>query len=336
MAKNNNLTSAKKAKNDEFYTQYADIEKELQAYLDKNPNVFRNKIVLCPCDDPGWSNFTKWFAQNFKTIGLKKLISTSYNPGGKGKLFWIDRDIDGDGKIDINDLQSCELQGDGDFRSQEVTTIRDQADFIITNPPFSLFREFMDWIWKGPGLQFLVLGNMNAITYKEIFPKIKDNKMWLGPSISSGDREFEVPKKYGIGPRFTGEIREGRYFQRVSGVRWFTNIDHGRRHQPLQLMSIADNLKHSKHKSIKGKTFDEAYPKYDNYEAIEVSYTDAIPRDYEGIMGVPISFLDKFCPEQFEIIQLCASHGKFPKNIENESCYLDGKWVYARILIRKK
>ena len=200
---------------------------------------------------------------------------------------------------------------------------------------------------------------MNAITYKEIFPKIKNNKMWLGPSISSGDREFEVPKKYGIGPRFTGEIREGRYFQRVSGVRWFTNIDHGRRHQPLQLMSIADNLKYSKHKPIKGKTFGEAYPKYDNYEAINVDFTDAIPKDYESIMGVPISFLDKYCPDQFEILDLSRylkdSKGMTKKFIDDyyaqgnkgqikeghpDLCYYTstGKAVvpYMRILIRKK
>ena len=328
MAKNNNLTSAKKAKNDEFYTQYADIEKELQAYLDKNPNVFRNKIVLCPCDDPGWSNFTKWFAQNFKTIGLKKLISTSYNPGGKGKLFWIDRDVDGDGKIDINDLQSCELQGDGDFRSKEVIAIRDQADFIITNPPFSLFREFMDWIWRGPGLQFLVIGNMNAITYKEIFPKIKNDQMWIG---AGGFKSIEYIKPDGSK-------------QKMGNTCWFTNIDHGRRHQPLQLMSIADNLKHSKHKSIKGKTFEEAYPKYDNYKAINVNFTDAIPKDYDGVMGVPISFLDKYCPEQFEIMS------RADANIANEknTCYIPGfkdkggaplinnSFVYKRILIRKK
>ena len=331
MAKNNNLTSAKKAKNDEFYTQYADIEKELQAYLDKNPNVFRNKIVLCPCDDPGWSNFTKWFAQNFKTIGLKKLISTSYNPGGKGKLFWIDRDIDGDGKIDINDLQSCELQGDGDFRSQEVTAIRDQADFIITNPPFSLFREFMDWIWKGPGLHYLLISNKNAITYKEIFPKIKDNLMWSGAKPWS-NFEFETPEIDDKGDRVKKSVP----------AIWFTNIDHGRRHQPLQLMSIADNLKHSKHKSIKGKTFEEAYPKYDNYNAINVDFTDAIPKDYDGVMGVPISFLDKYCPEQFEIIWTTDRGGdgnlEFLKEPWNryDAPVINSKGIYKRILIRKK
>ena len=335
MAKNNNLTEAKKAKNDEFYTQFQDIQVEVNTYLDYNADLFKDKIVLCPCDDPEWSNFTKFFAQNFKTFGLKKFISTSYNPEGKGKLFWIDRDIDGDGKIDINDLQWSWLNGDGDFRSQEVTAIRDRVDFIITNPPFSLFREFMDWIWKGPGLQFLVIGNMNAITYKEIFPKIKDNKMWYGPSISSGDREFRVPDSYSLDAAGCRKDDEGNKYIRVKGVRWFTNIDHGRRHQPLQLMSIADNLKHSKHQAIKDKTFEEAYPKYDNYKAIEVSYTDAIPKDYEGIMGVPISFLDKYCPEQFEI--LGHEHDLKGNGGEGITQFIaNGKGVYKRILIRKR
>ena len=327
MAKSDNLRSAKKAKNDEFYTQYADIQTEVNAYLDFNPDLFKNKTVLCPCDDPEWSNFTKFFAQNFQRFGLKKFISTSYSktPGQLGKIFWIDRDVTGDGKIDINDLQWDWLLGDGDFRSIEVTRIRDQVDFIITNPPFSLFREFMDWIWKGPGLHYLLVSNKNAIAYKEVFPKIKNNLIWSGAKPWS-NFEFETPEL---------DDKGNKVKKSVPAI-WLTNIDHGRRHQPLQLMTAAENLRLNKHDAIKGKTFEEAYPKYDNYEAIEVSYTDAIPKDYEGVMGVPISFLDKFCPEQFEIIQLCASHGKFPKNIENESCYLDGKWVYARILIRKK
>ena len=297
---NNNLTSAKKAKNDEFYTQYADIQAEVNAYLDFNPDLFRDKVVLCPCDDPEWSNFTKFFAQNFQRFGLKKFISTSYSktPGQLGKIFWIDRDVTGDGKIDINDLQWDWLLGDGDFRSLEVTRIRDQVDFIITNPPFSLFREFMDWIWKGPGLQFLVIGNMNAITYKEIFPKIKDNKVWIG---AGGFKSMEYIKPDGSK-------------QKMGNTCWFTNIDHGRRHQPLQLMTAAENLRLSKHDAIKGKTFEEAYPKYDNYDAIEVSYTDAIPKDYDGVMGVPISFLDKYCPEQFEILGSTqrGCHDSFP------------------------
>ena len=322
---NNNLASARKTKNDEFYTQYSDIEAELRAYLDKNPYTFQNKVVLCPCDDPGWSNFTKWFAQNFRTIGLKRLISTSYNPGGKGKLFWIDRDINGDGKIDINDLQSCELQGDGDFRSQEVSALRDQADFIITNPPFSLFREFVNWIWCVPNLQFLIIGNMNAITYKEIFPKIKDNFMWIG---AGGFRAMEYIKPDGT-------------MQKMGNTCWFTNIDHGRRHQPYPVVSAANNLKYSRHKAIRDKTFEEAYPKYDNYNAINVDFTDAIPSDYDGVMGVPISFLDKYCPDQFEILDLnphfyieVSKGNKKPDQLHLKNAGRNDP--YARILIRKK
>lgn len=341
MAKSDNLRSAKKAKNDEFYTQYQDIQTEINAYLDYNPDLFKDKTVLCPCDDPEWSNFTKFFAQNFKAFRLKKFISTSYNPGRMGKIFWIDRDVNGDGKIDINDLQWDWLVGDGDFRSQEVTAIRNQVDFIITNPPFSLFREFMDWIWKGPGLQFLVIGNMNAITYKEIFPKIKDNRMWYGPSISSGDREFRVPDSYSLDAAGYRVDDGGNKYIRVKGVRWFTNIEHGRRHQPLYLMSAAENLRLSKHSSIKDKTFEEAYPKYDNYEAINVDFTDAIPGDYDGVMGVPISFLDKYCPEQFEILDLnphfyieVSKGNKKPDQLHLKNAGRNDP--YARILIRKK
>lgn len=331
---NDNLRAAKKNKNDEFYTQYQDIQTEINAYLDYNSNLFKDKIVLCPCDDPEWSNFTKYFIDHFEEFGLLKLISTCYTEGGHGKLLIKDR----------NKTIKQELQGDGDFRSQEVTAIRDQADFIITNPPFSLFREFMNWIWAGPGLQFLVIGNMNAITYKEIFPKIKDNWMWTG---AGGFKSMEYIKPDGSK-------------QKMGNTCWFTNIDHGRRHQPLQLMTVAENLRLSKHDAIKGKTFEEAYPKYDNYEAIEVSYTDAIPKDYEGVMGVPISFLDKFCPEQFEIIGM--AHGnmgqelgisaKFSEELcqkylnKNKAfrkgfvCYTDNNnnliVPYMRILIRKK
>ena len=341
MAKSDNLRSAKKAKNDEFYTQYQDIQTEINAYLDYNPDLFKDKTVLCPCDDPEWSNFTKFFAQNFKAFRLKNFISTSYNPGGMGKIFWIDRDVNGDGKIDINDLQWDWLVGDGDFRSQEVTAIRNQVDFIITNPPFSLFREFMDWIWKGPGLQFLVIGNMNAVTYKEIFPKIKDNRMWYGPSISSGDREFRVPDSYSLDAAGYRVDDGGNKYIRVKGVRWFTNIEHGRRHQPLYLMTATENLRLSKHSSIKDKTFEEAYPKYDNYEAINVDFTDAIPRDYDGVMGVPISFLDKYCPEQFEILDLnphfyieVSKGNKKPDQLHLKNAGRNDP--YARILIRKK
>jgi hypothetical protein len=320
---NSNLTEAKIAKNDEFYTQYPDIEKEITAYLEYNPEVFRGKTVLLPCDDPEWSNFTKYFAQNFQKFGLKKLISTSFavesktNPGSyqptlfelndpqfdqikttkNGKIFSLTHDKTGDHKVDVEDLEWHYLAGDGDFRSIEITKLR-EADIIITNPPFSLFREFLGWI-VGADKLFLIIANMNATTYKDVFPLIKGNNLWLGPSISSGDREFQVPESYPInaaGWRIDGN---GKKFLRIKGVRWFTNLDHGRRHKPLPLMTMADNLKYSKHKEIKGKS---SYDRYDNYDAIEVPFTDAIPSDYEGMMGVPISFLDKYSPEQFEIL----------------------------------
>ena len=317
---NANLTKAKTAKNDEFYTQYADIQKEINAYLDYNPDVFRDKTILLPCDDPEWSNFTKFFAQNFENFGLKKLISTSYAVESKkikswqptlfetespyydadksrtnGKIFVLERDVTGDNRIDINDLEWQYLKGDGDFRSKEVTKLRDEADIIITNPPFSLFREFVAWLMDS-GKQFIIIGNQNAITYKEIFPLIKENKIWLGKGFTGGAAHFiSNYTDYAT----AGDHREGMI--RVSGVVWFTNIDHGRRHQPLKLMTMAENLKHSKHKEIRGQ---KGYMHYDNYDAIEVPYTDAIPSDYDGVMGVPISFIDKYCPEQFEVLGL--------------------------------
>lgn len=318
---NANLTKAKTAKNDEFYTQYADIQKEINAYLDYNPDVFRDKTILLPCDDPEWSNFTKFFAQNFENFGLKKLISTSYAVESKkikswqptlfetespyydagksrtnGKIFVLERDVTGDNRIDINDLEWQYLKGDGDFRSKEVTKLRDEADIIITNPPFSLFREFVAWLMDSEK-QFIIIGNQNAITYKEIFPLIKENKIWLGKGFTGGAAHFiSNYTDYAT----AGDHREGMI--RVSGVVWFTNIDHGRRHQPLKLMTMAENLKHSKHKEIRGQ---KEYIHYENYDAIEVPYTDAIPSDYDGVMGVPISFVDKYCPEQFEILGMC-------------------------------
>ena len=320
---NENLGNAKKAKDDEFYTQYHDIEKEMNAYLEYNPDVFRGKTVLLPCDDPEWSNFTKFFAQKFQDLGLNKLISTSYAPNSKpleipyqptlfeleneqfdeaktqanGKIFTLTKDKTGDGIINVEDLEWTYLKGDGDFRSEEIKALRDEADIVITNPPFSLFREFMSWITEADK-SFVVLGNINAITYKEVFPLIKENKMWLGATIHSGDREFRIP---------TGSItrspskridEDGSTFLRVPGVRWFSNVDHGRRHEPLALMTEADNIKFSSHKGLK----DFGYQKYDNYEAIEVPRTEAIPSDWEGVMGVPISFLSKYNPDQFEIL----------------------------------
>lgn len=322
---NNNLSDARKAKNDEFYTQYADIQKEVNAYLDYNPDVFRDKVILLPCDDPEWSNFTKFFAQNFERFGIKKLISTSYACAAKGKnacadycptlfeynsekfnkdktethgkIFTLTRDTNNNGRIDIDDLEWQYLDGDGDFRSDEIKKLRDAADIIVTNPPFSLFRQFLGWITEA-NKQFLIIGNMNAITYKEVFPLIKNNNIWLGESIHSGDREFGVPDSYPLNAAGYRIDENGNKFIRVKGVRWFTNLEHGRRHQPLHLMTMADNIKFSRHKEIRN----QEYQKYDNYDAIEVPYSDAIPSDYDGVMGVPISFLDKYCPEQFEIL----------------------------------
>lgn len=215
-----------------------------------------------------------------------------------GKIFVLEKDVTGDGRINIDDLEWGYLEGDGDFRSDEVTKLRDEADIIVTNPPFSLFREFLAWIVEA-NKQFIVIGTLNSVSYKESFPLIKENKMWLGYSIHSGDREFEVPEEYPIKASGWRIDENGRKFIRVKGVRWFTNIDHGRRHEPLPLMTIADNLRYSKHKEVKGR---QMYYKYINYDAIEIPFTDSIPSDYDGIMGVPLSFLDKYCPEQFEIL----------------------------------
>lgn len=326
---NTNLSKAKNAKQDEFYTQYADIEKEVTAYLEYNPDTFRDKVVLLPCDDPEWSNFTRYFALHFEDLGLKKLISTSYAPESKqlketplltlfetespqfdpskaqanGKIFVLERDVDGNGRIDIDDLQWQYLEGDGDFRSREVEAFRDEADIIVTNPPFSLFREFFAWVMES-GKKFLMIGNQNAITYKEVFPSIKDNMIWLGATGFANDMVFRVPEGFEVKEADRQKAARLGYvgnYTRLGNSCWFTNIDHGRRHQPLPLMTMADNLKFSRHKELKGKN---EYLHYDNFDAIEIPFVDSIPSDYDGGMGVPITFLDKYCPEQFEIIDI--------------------------------
>lgn len=367
MANNSNLGAAKAAKNDEFYTQYADIQKEINAYLEYNPDTFRDKTVLLPCDDPEWSNFTRFFAQNFERLGLKRLISTSYAVESKkyknyqpslfetespmfdidktrikGKIFELTHDTNQNGRIDIDDLEWHYLEGDGDFRSKEVCKLRDEADIIVTNPPFSLFREFLAWIVE-VGKEFLIIGNKNAMTYKEVFPLIKENKLWIGPSILSGDREFMVPKEYITHSPSLRVDEDGRKFIRVPGVHWFTNLEHGRRHEPLKLMSTQDNLRFSKHKDLR----ENGYTQYKNYDGIDVPYSDAIPNDYYGTMGVPLTFLDKYCPEQFEIIGLgigdLAKELGINKNHRGRTDleYIDPKTgkpkvPYSRILIRKK
>lgn len=317
--KNSNLMAAKSAKNDEFYTQWVDIEREMNAYIEYDPDVFRDKVVLLPCDDPEWSNFAKFFALHFTDYGIKKLISTSYAANSKpaninyqptlfeteapqydeartrtnGKMFVLDReDVTGDGVVNIDDLQWRYLDGDGDFRSAEVTALRDEADFVITNPPFSLFRPFLAWLVEGD-VKFSVIGHQNAITYKEIFPLIRDSKTWLGKGFKGNATHFGSPyDDVAVATdRQPGMIR-------VSGVMWFTNIEHGRRHERLELMTEAENIKFSKHKEVRGV----GYQRYDNYDAIEVPFTDAIPSDYDGTMGVPVTFLDRYNPDQFEIL----------------------------------
>lgn len=321
---NSGLSAAKVAKNDEFYTRYTDIEKEMNAYLEFNPEVFKDKVVLLPCDDPEWSDFTKYFAQKFESLGLKKLISTSYAPDSKpqgipaqlslfeqdspnfdsaktrknGKIFVLDRDVNRDKKINFEDLEWQYLEGDGDFRSDEVKALRDEADVIVTNPPFSLFRVFLNWIVEADK-QFVVIGNMNAITYKDVFRLIMNNKVWLGATNFNRGMYFRVPEGFVYASTYKFERSlDGVSVNRVPGVCWFTNLDHGRRHQPLQLMTMDDNIKFSRHKEVKGR----GYMKYDNYDAIEIPFADAIPSDYEGVMGVPLSFLDKYSPDQFEIL----------------------------------
>lgn len=361
---NDDLGAAKKAKNDEFYTQFLDIEKEMNAYLEYDENVFRGKTVLLPCDDPEWSNFTKYFAQNFERLGLKKLISTSYAPNSKpqelnlqptlfelespqfdadksvanGKIYTLTFDKNRDNVVDVEDLEWSYLEGDGDFRSAEITNLRNEADIIITNPPFSLFRDFLRWILEAEK-RFVIIGNMNALTYKDVFRFIKSNKMWLGQSISSGDREFRVPDSYPLEAAGWRVDDGGQKYIRVKGVRWYTNLDHGRRHQALSLMSEADNIKFSKHKTVAGV----GYQRYDNYDAIEVPFTDAIPRDYKGVMGVPISFLDKYSPDQFEILGLGASAGYSKEivgipflGVKDARPLINGKNTYARVFLQHR
>lgn len=304
---NATLTNAQTAKNDEFYTQYADIQKEMNAYLDYDRDVFRGKTILLPCDDPEWSNFTKYFAQHFEELGLRKLISTSYAPESKkyrvpyeptlfetsspqynpdktkthGKIFVLERSSPGGKRIDIDALEWDYLEGDGDFRSQEICRLRDEADIIITNPPFSMLRDFIAWLMEAEK-KFIIIGNLNAIAYSQIFPLFLNNKVWLGND--NGAKRFY-------------SLEDNKRLVSFGNCRWFTNIDHGRRHQPLALMTMDENIKHNP--AIGEK---KQYQKYDNYDAIEIPFVNAIPSDYDGIMGVPISFLEKHCLEQFEIL----------------------------------
>ena len=339
---NKNLNAAKTAKKDEFYTQLTDIERELQHYW---PH-FRDKVVLCNCDDPYESNFFKYFALRFNQLGLKKLICTCYDGspvvGTQLSLFSLDKAgnekktaykveitevpaVNGDGAIDLTDVELLikddknvlsSLHGNGDFRSQECIELLKEADIVVTNPPFSLFREYIGQLMEY-GKKFLIIGNQNNVTYKEIFPLLMENKVWLG--YKTGDMAFKVPDDY--------EARETRYWQDETGQKWrslgnicwFTNLDHNKRHEMLDLVCRYSS---------------EEYPAYDNYNAINVNKVDNIPCNYDGIMGVPITFLDKYNPEQFEIKGI-------DRYVQDNPNYghrfiLKGKEVYARILIRNK
>ncbi|HPY84557.1 MAG TPA: adenine-specific methyltransferase EcoRI family protein [Ruminococcus flavefaciens] len=349
------LSAAGQAKKDEFYTQLVDIEKELRHYK----SHFKDKIVFCNCDDPYESNFFKYFAINFNHLGLKKLICTcyagspvvytqlsmfgedeKYSEGKSEKkpykieITHVD-DLNGDGAVDLTDvdllLKSADgkptlLKGDGDFRSGECIELLKEADIVVTNPPFSLFREFVAILEKYQK-QYLIIGNVNALTYKEIFPLIKENRLWLGASIHSGDREFRVPDNYPLNATGYRVDENGIKYIRVKGVRWYTNLDYSQRHEDLILY----------------KTYNpEEYPNFDNYKAIEIGKTSEIPCDYDGFMGVPITFMDKYSPDQFEIIGATESEGKGFSNglwLEDSKVaqpLVGGEKKYKRIFVRRK
>lgn len=365
---NNNLANAKRVKNDEFYTQFSDIQKEIEAYLEYDDNVFRNKIIYCNCDDPFESNFFRYFVLNFNKFGLKQLITTSYKPSPVAntqlKLFGDDKtlvktkgrpkitankfiinevhDIDGNGEFNLQDIarkltanknnEWAPLEGDGDFRSEESIELLKQSDIVTTNPPFSLFREYIKQLVDFEK-KFLIIGNMNAITYKEVFPLLRDNKVWLGNNykVNAGAMFFEIPENVAnleqVREVKTNESGKKVYITRVQGIRWFTNIDHGRRHEPLQLMTETEVIKF---------TTKKPFEKYDNYDAVEVSLVKNIPRDYEGVMGVPVSFLDNYNPDQFEILGSNRGVDQDPNKIYGKGSYLNGKEVYKRLFIQHR
>lgn len=324
MAGNQNLHAANRAKKDEFYTQLADIENELRHYREH----FRGKVVLCNCDDPRISNFFHYFSYNFEALGLKKLITTCYknqqmeifsqNDCERAIYLEYTGDKNGNRIPDPEEIGIRHLEGDGDFRSTECVELLKQADIVVTNPPFSLFREYVAQLMEY-GKKFIIIGSVNAITYKEIFPLIMENKIWFGCSIHSGDREFGVPDDYPLNAAGHRVDENGNKFIRVKGVRWFTNLDYRERHEDLILYR---------------NYTPEEYPRYDNYDAINVDKTADIPCDYYDAIGVPITFLDKYNPEQFEILGI-------DRYVEDNPHYghrftIEGKEMYARILIRRK
>ena len=302
--KNTNLHNAKKAKNDEFYTQLSDIEKEMAHYKD----FFKGKIVYCNCDDARDSNFFKFFSNNFESLGLKKLITTGYKENGKGVKLVYEGDKNGNFMVDDTEVVVTELEGNGDFRSEECIELLKECDVVVTNPPFSLFREYVAQLMEYEK-KFLIIGSMNAITYKEIFPYIKNNELWLGMNWV---KDFVQPN---------GEVKK------FGNICWYTNIGHARRNTEFDL--------------YKKYSADE-YPKYDNYDAIEVSKVSEIPTDYDRVMGVPITFLDKYCPIQFEIVGATESEGKgFSNGLFDEAFKItqplvNGNRIYKRLFIKKR
>lgn len=368
-ATNKLLHKAKSSKNDEFYTQFSDIQKEIEAYLEYDSNTFKDKVVYSNCDDPYESNFFRYFVLNFNKLRLKQLITTSYKPSPVAntqlQLFGDDKtltqskgrpkitankiiinevgDINGDGEFNLKDIAEqlrankhnewAPLEDDGDFRSNECIDLLKKSDIVVTNPPFSLFTEYVKQLFDY-SKKFLIIGNINCITYKEVFLKIKKNEAWLGNGMGRWISGFIVPKSYEL---FGTEARideDGNRVVSTNNCLWLTNLDHGRRHQPLSLMSMADNKRFNK----KISKNENSYKKYDNYDAIEVPYTDAIPSDYNGVMGVPITFLDKYNPDQFEIVGCSYDYGR-PDNWNKTikmSGTINGVAIYKRILIKRK
>lgn len=320
MTNNSNLHKAMNAKNDEFYTMIDTVEKELVHYK----KHLKDKIVLCNCDDPKSSAFWKYLHLKFSELGLKKLVSTYYNENG----FAFKTEYTGGDDEDIEKGVKTALKGNGDFRSEECLNSLDKCDIVITNPPFSLFRDFVDVLMRYKK-KFLILGNLNAVAYKQIFPFIKNNLLWLGVSINSGGANFYIPEGYPVTTKNWGKDETGKIFVKLGTIRWFTNLNHNFR--------LNSNLVLHEHYTT------EKYPKYDNYNAINVNKVVEIPFDYDGVMGVPITFIDKYNPKQFEILGVAAT---WDKSDEVQSIRLpykgslnasvNGKQLYKRILIRKK
>ena len=334
---NKDLNKAKAAKKDEFYTRLEDIELELKHY---RPH-FKGKTVLCNCDDPRCSNFFRYFTLNFEVLGLKKVIATCYKNQDvdlfsqheceKAVYQIYEGDKNHNRKVDDEEIEVKYLEGDGDFRSKECVALLEEADIVVTNPPFSLFREFVSFLVQH-NKKFLIIGSINAITCKEIFPLVKDNKLWLGASIHSGDREFQVPDDYPLQASGWRVDEDGKKYIRVKGVRWFSNLDYDERYEDIPLFRKYDP---------------NDYPKYVNYDAIEVSKTADIPCDYDGLLGVPITFMDKYNPNQFEIIgfsldlaDMSVIRERLGRNDGGPRFYIekDGSLVrlYDRIVIRRK